>query len=459
MMESISDRFSRTPSARGALVPAVGVVTALLVAGCGPSADGGDEMPLAGGATSVNDRTSHAFQFPAPNLTAEEQEEHLAADAVFGASFVAAPAEINPGLGPYYNNASCGGCHILNGRGLPSVGHDAQGSQLLVRVSTADGVPGVPGGPGAVPGMGTQIGDHAVYGYQPEATVALAWLDVTGTYADGTPYTLRRPQLTINTAEGPLGDDVMISPRLPPPVFGLGLLEAIRAEDIEALADPDDRDGDGISGHPNYVYDAETGTSIGRFGHKAGNPTLRQQAAGAFADDMGVSNPIFQDADGSMDIDEEILSLAAYYTQTLAVPNRVDYDDPQVMRGEVLFGEARCAGCHVETFTTGPHEIPALSSQTIHPYTDLLLHDMGADLADDRPDFQASGTEWRTPPLWGIGLTETVLGSGAFLHDGRARTLEEAILWHGGEADASRERFRTMSQEDREALIAFLRSL
>jgi CxxC motif-containing protein (DUF1111 family) len=237
-------------------------------------------------------------------------------------------------------------------------------------------------------------------------------------------------------------------------------LEAIPEADIVQQADPDDRNGDGISGRPNRVWDVvQQAPMLGRFGWKANTPTLLQQSAAAYANDMGVTNPLFPAADGPQDINMETLTAAAVYVQTLAVPARTLLDDPRVQRGERLFAQANCTACHLSTWRTGEHQIPALANQTIHPYTDLLLHDMGAELADGRPDFEADGREWRTPPLWGIGLAQTVLPYSSFLHDGRARTLEEAILWHGGEAELAKETFRTLSAANREALIWFLRSL
>jgi CxxC motif-containing protein (DUF1111 family) len=240
----------------------------------------------------------------------------------------------------------------------------------------------------------------------------------------------------------------------------LGLIEAVPEADILALADPEDRDGNGISGRPNYVWNVQQqADTLGRFGWKANQPTLLQQTASAYANDMGVSNPLFPDHDGNQDIDDEIVELATLYVQTLAVPGRTALDNPQVQRGERLFTQANCTACHIPQLRTGSHEIPALANQTIHPYTDILLHDMGPELADHRPDFQASGNEWRTTPLWGLGLVQTVLPYSGYLHDGRARSLEEAILWHGGEAEASKEVFRQMNPDDRSALIQFLKSL
>lgn len=434
-------------------------LAAALVGGC-ESPPGSFTLPLAGGATTSTNRTSSAFEDPAPGLSDDGFDRHFEGDAAFEATYVSEPAEVNPGLGPVFNHSSCGGCHIRNGRGLPVVGAGPLGSEMLVRVSLPEGEPEVPGGAVPVPGMGTQIGDHAIFGYEPEATVALTWSEVPGEFADGTPYSLRAPSITITRPSGSaLPAGVMTSPRTPPPVFGLGLLEAIPEADILAWADPNDDNGDGISGRPNWVWSAKLGReALGRFGLKANNATLIDQAAGAFAADMGVSSPLMPDDMGA-DIDDDTVVTAAFYTQTLAVPPRAQ-PTPATERGFSLFIDFNCAGCHVPVQKTSPaYEIEALANQTFAPFTDLLLHDMGEGLADGRPDFDASGREWRTTPLWGIGVTERVLGDAAYLHDGRARSLAEAILWHGGEAEAAREAFRTADQADRDALLTFLRSL
>ena len=215
------------------------------------------------------------------------------------------------------------------------------------------------------------------------------------------------------------------------------------------------------------------GLSLGRFGWKANQPTVEQQTAAAFLGDLGITSELFPDDNcsalqpdclsapngGNPEIEAERLAKVVLYTQTLAVPAMRDFDDPQVLQGASLFVQARCAACHTPQHTTGPHELEAVSNQTVYPYTDLLLHDMGPELADGRPDFEASGQEWRTPPLWGIGLVETVNGHTMFLHDGRARSLVEAILWHGGEGTAARDTFKAFTEEEREALIRFLKSL
>jgi CxxC motif-containing protein (DUF1111 family) len=427
--------------------------------------------PMAGGATTVLNRTSRAYEQPAPNLSEVAQTDHFEGDLAFDAVFVTSPARVNPGLGPHFNNASCTGCHIRNGRGLPEKG------QLLARVSLASESGDVPHqrkigsyhleavaeaeNTPPVPGLGVQIQDQAVYGQLPEATVELTWQEIQGQYGDGKSYTLRSPQANILLSSGdPLPKNIQTSLRIPPPVFGLGLLEAIPAEMIESLADPEDTDGDGISGRPNQVWDVEKQALVlGRFGLKANQPNLLQQSAAAYVNDMGVTNPVFTEGNGQTDIDEDILKAATVYVQTLGVPGRTLLDDPEIQKGERLFAAANCTACHVATLKTSQHEQSALVNQTIHAYTDLLLHDMGEGLADHRPDFLATGTEWRTPPLWGLGLTQTVLPYSSYLHDGRARSLEEAVLWHGGEAQGSQAAFKNMPEGDRKALLHFLNSL
>jgi CxxC motif-containing protein (DUF1111 family) len=389
-------------------------------------------------------------------LTAEELEKHLVGDADFEAAFVTAPAPVNPGLGPLYNHTNCDGCHRRDGRGLPQIGNGPT-SQALVRVSLSTGQPDVPGGAVPVPGLGTQLQDHAIFGTQPEVRVTLEWPEEPGTYGDNSSYSLRRPQLTLTRPDGaPLPSGMLTSLRIGPAMYGRGLLEAIDVATLESLADPADRDGDGISGKLNTPWDVLRHQSgIGRFGQKANTPTLELQVAAAYANDMGVSNPVFPDPDGRSDVGEETISNVTFYLATLGVPARAEAT-PESERGEELFTEFGCASCHIPTLTTGKHELAALTNQRIWPYTDLLLHDMGEGLADGRPDFAADGRQWRTPPLWGLGLVQTVSPGAGYLHDGRARTLAEAILWHGGDAERAREAFRQAERVDREALLAFL---
>ena len=427
---------------------------------------------FSGGETTVFDASSHAFSIPAPNLSDAALAKHLEGDVEFEAVFVTAPAVVNPGLGPIYNNVSCINCHSRDGRGRPPDAGEGLVS-LLFRLSlpkTEDSIDGKP--PTPVPGFGTQLNNRAIVEANPEGKVEIAYTEQTLMTADGTRVHLRYPNYSITETYQPLPENVEVSPRVAPAVFGLGLLEAIPEETILAYADEADVDGNGISGKPNYVWDVVAQRyTLGRFGWKANQPTLRQQVAAAYNDDMGITTSLFSvensagqsqltDHSVTPEVSDEILEVVTFYVQTLAVPARRNIDDPQVKQGEHLFAQAQCASCHVPTLRTGVLAgVPSVSNQTIHPYTDLLLHDMGPDLADNRPDFRASGREWRTPPLWGIGLVKRVNGHTNFLHDGRARDLMEAILWHGGEAEASRQAVEQMSKEERDALIAFLESL
>ena len=427
---------------------------------------------FSGGETTVFDASSHAFSIPAPNLSTAALAKHLEGDVEFEAVFVTAPAVVNPGLGPIYNNVSCINCHSRDGRGRPP-GVDEGLVSLLFRLSlpkAEDSVTGKP--PTPVPGFGTQLNNRAIVEANPEGTVKIEYTEQTLTTADGTRVHLRHPNYTLTETYQPLPENVEVSPRVAPAVFGLGLLEAIPENAILAYADEADIDGDGISGKPNYVWDVVAQRyALGRFGWKANQPTLLQQVAAAYNDDMGITTSLFsvENSAGQSqltehsvtpEVSDEILEVVTFYVQTLAVPARRNVDDPQVKQGEQLFAEAQCASCHIPTLRTGVLAgVSSVSNQTIHPYTDLLLHDMGPDLADNRPDFHASGSEWRTPPLWGIGLVRRVNGHTNFLHDGRARDLMEAILWHGGEAEASRQAVEQMSKAERDALIAFLESL
>lgn len=429
----------------------------LLLAACGDNLAGEDRQ---GGDTTTDDRTALAFRQPAANLTADQVALFQAGTGPFDFHW-----EI-PQLGPLFNNDACFGCHFENGRGLSQIGDDGTiglfgpVSDALVRVSLDEGSGGDPGGPIPVPGFGTQLQDHAV-NRLPEVNVTLTWRELPGNaYGDGTLYSLRSPVLDIRTPDGnPLADGIHQSYRTAPPLIGMGLLNAIDAATLEALADPDDANGDGISGRINHVWDPVTQTAeIGRFGWKANVATLRLQVAGAAANDMGLSNEVFPDPDGNRDVPDAQLDQMVAMVSTIGVPREAPRS-AAAWHGRELFDQFHCSGCHIPTLETGDDPNPALAHQIIHPYTDLLLHDMGDELSDARSDFQASGTEWRTPPLWGIGLTKKVQPGATFLHDGRARTLAEAILWHGGEAEAAREAFRTASKADRDALIAFLSTL
>ena len=311
----------------------------------------------------------------------------------------------------------------------------------------------------------------------------IAYEETSVALADGAVVRLRAPTYGVSGLHyGALHPGVMLSPRVAPPIIGMGLLEAIADADILAGVDPDDRDGDGISGRSNWVWSDEHGkVMLGRLGWKAGQPTVAQQAASAFRGDIGVSTPLYPHPHGdctpaqrecrtaphggasgaeSVEATATMFDLLAFYTRNLGVPARRDIDHPQVLAGKRLFYKSNCTGCHRPKFVTRRDSIGKEQSfQLIWPYTDLLLHDMGDGLADNRPEGEATNHEWRTPPLWGIGLTETVSGHTLFLHDGRARNLLEAILWHGGEAEPAKKRVVAMTREERAALLAFLRSL
>jgi CxxC motif-containing protein (DUF1111 family) len=431
-------------------IAAPAALVAALLCACGDNLRGEDWQ---GGDATIDDRSVDAFAHPLPGLAAADAERHRLGRGPV--AFVWDP----PQLGPLFNHRACLACHPGNGRGLSDLGPSVFGSQALIRVSLDAGTPEVPGGPVPVPGFGLQLQDHAV-ARLPEVTARLAWVETEERYEDGEVVMLRAPRLTVTLPSGdPLPIAMAMSYRQAPPLIGLGLLEAIPDEELRARADPDDADGDGISGRVNLVWDAVTGAPrIGRFGHKASVATLAEQTAAAFANDMGLSNAMFPDADGNKDVADLQLANSVYYNQTIAVP-RAAPRSPAAWRGRDLFDRYGCASCHTPSHVTGDHAISALAGQTIYPYTDLLLHDVGDLLTDARSDFAATGVEWRTPPLWGLGLAQTVLPEATFLHDGRARTIAEAILWHGGEAARAREAFRRASRRDRAALLAFLETL
>lgn len=427
------------------------ILVAAALAACGDNADGEDRQ---GGDTTVDDRSREAFRQPAANLDAQGRAAFQAGRSPF--DFVWMP----PRLGPLFNHVSCIGCHAGNGRGLSEIGVGAT-SQALIRVSLADATPDATGAPVEVPGYGTQLQDHATVGL-PEVRVTLTWIETELSYGDGELVAMREPRIEVRTPMNePLPSGIRFSYRQSSPVIGLGLLEAIPDTTLLALADPDDADGDGISGRVNVVWDPERQASVvGRFGWKSNAPTLRVQVAGAFAGDIGMTNQVFLDPDPAAmrDLTDQQLAETVFFASTVGVPAAAPRDD-EAMRGRTLFRELGCASCHVPTLDTGDHPLAVVAHQRIHPYTDLLLHDVGDRLTDARPDFLAEGVEWRTPPLWGIGLTQQILPGATFLHDGRARTLAEAILWHGGEAMAAREAFRMASRADRAALLAFLGTL
>ncbi|HZP86708.1 MAG TPA: di-heme oxidoredictase family protein [Burkholderiales bacterium] len=458
-----------------------------------PAAKDLPPLPRPEGTAPMAEAGESAYSMPIASLDTTQRELFALGHKMFNnrwAFFWFENAEF--GRGPTSNAQACASCHANNGRGLvtgtpnlPSVGGDGQARDHhitvpfepapnnVVRLSIPGDGPH--GGPRPDPQYGDQLQNFGVKGVVPaEGQFDIEWHEQIVVLGDAEEVRLRKPHVRIrDLGYGPFGEGAMTALRLAPPLVGIGLLEAVPEETIVALAARSSIDG--IAGKVNRVWDEAQGKmALGRFGLKANHGSIREQVAIAFLNDLGLSTPVYPDQNcppistackeqmvaGKPEITAQRLAATQVYVSTLAVPARRNVDDPRVQRGERLFADARCAHCHVPQLMTGEYgPVPQLSKQTIHPYTDLLLHDMGEGLADGRPDFLASGRDWRTPPLWGIGLSESVNGASNFLHDGRARSFEEAILWHGGEAEIARETFRRMPRDERDALIAFLRSL
>ncbi|NQZ90338.1 MAG: thiol oxidoreductase [Colwellia sp.] len=447
-------------------------------------------------------------------------------------------------IGPLLNNPVCQNCHISDGRGeLPSSQTQPMLTMLFKladETGAADPIYGNQLQPFAVQSfdggdinLGLAVYDGSLNGNElvGEATPYIEYEIISGTYPDGSTYQLRSPIYRIKDLSfGDFTNNIRFSPRLAPAIFGVGLLEAIPADNILALVDASDQDNDGISGRASMVTDALSGEEmLGRFAYKAQNPTVLQQVAGAYQGDMGITTSVFRDEPCSepqlscnfiaeqeiktadkTDVSDKELALVEFYNRVLGVPARRGYDTNSelwldgIIAGRKLFFQANCVGCHTPRHVTGEaagsvlgeltllslepdaQPIALLSGQTIFPYTDLLLHDMGGScvvtremadgqlctggaqceyvqrcegLADDLIQGDAGGTEWKTPALWGVGLTKTVNPQATFLHDGRARTIEEAILWHDGEAENSRNAYMQLSQSERQQLLQFVESL
>ncbi len=445
-----------------------------------------------GSATNRTTFTRDAFSEPSANLSFEERADFSIGNGIFRRNWVIAPSSTQAadGLGPLYNARACQLCHLKDGRGHPPSAPDESGASMFLRLSIPpetdaerDLIASHRASVIEDPTYGGQLQDLAIPGLRPEGRMVIDYVEIPVELAGGETVRLRKPAYRIaDLAYGPLHPGVVISPRVAPPMIGLGLLEAVAPEDILANADPDDADHDGISGRPNRVWSkADQKVMLGRFGWKAGEPSIAQQSGHALAGDIGIGNPIQPAAWGdctaaeaacraapdgnsphydNLEAPDEIMAQILFYARNLAVPARRNEGDPIVLEGKRLFYESGCVSCHRPKFATRRDwKVKALAGQLIWPYTDLLLHDMGEGLADQRPEDEASGREWRTPPLWGIGLTEEVSGHTFFLHDGRARNLSEAILWHGGEAEAAREAFARLPKAERDALLAFLNSL
>ncbi len=439
-----------------------------------------------GGSATVRKTDQNSFSLPSANLPPSRRVDFSVGNSFFRSPWVIAPSTTTArdGLGPLFNTNACQNCHIKDGRGHPPTPDAANAVSMLVRLS----IPDTPAYAKVIERMGVvpepvyggQFQDMSIPGVAPEGKVRIDYTPVPIRFKDGTEVELRKPVLQITQlGYGPMHPDTRFSARVAPPMIGLGLLEAIPEAAILANAEAQAKDKNGIAGRPNKVWDdAEQKTVLGRFGWKAGQPNLNQQNVHAFSGDMGLTTSLrpFDDCtdaqvackqapngngpNGEPEVSDNILRLVLFYSRNLAVPARRDVGAPQVLAGKNLFFQAGCQSCHTPKYTTAATAAePELANQVIRPYSDLLLHDMGDGLADNRTEFQASGRDWRTPPLWGIGLTQAVSGHTQFLHDGRARNLLEAVLWHGGEASAAQQQVLSFNAEQRAALLAFLNSL
>jgi CxxC motif-containing protein (DUF1111 family) len=447
---------------------------------------------LPGGAATTKKRPNQdAFSQSSANITFAQEGDFKLGNGLFRKVWVSSPSstQASDGLGPLFNARACQSCHLKDGRGHPPEGAADATSMFfrLARAAETEEERQALAGRKLLnfpdPVYGGQLQDLAVPGLRGEGRMAISYAEMPATLSDGTIVSLRKPTYGVtDLAQGPLHAGTTLSPRVTPPMIGLGLVEQIHPADILANADPDDRDGDGISGRPNIVRDELSGELVlGRFGWKAQTPSIRQQSADAFAGDIGISTPEVpkhwgdcteaqaacrampigvQERLGPVEAPPPVMDLVTFYSQNLAVPARRDIGKPDVLAGKKMFYDLGCASCHTPKFVTR-RDAPdkAFSFQLIWPYSDFLLHDMGEGLADGQQVGDAGGSEWRTPPLWGIGLTERVSGHTFFLHDGRARNLTEAILWHGGEGGKARDAFAALAAQDREALLEFLESL
>ncbi len=458
-------------------------------------AEQNDNGAFPGGDTTwVKPSGRSAFTHHSANMDFEKRLDFKLGEALFQRLWVTAPTRTKAadGLGPLFNSRACNGCHIRNGRGHPVDANDPSSgaTSMLLRLSippqTTDQLRDHFDGKLATvpdPIYGGQFQDFSVPGIDAEGRVKVTYDTVNVALAGGKIIPLQKPRYEMtDLAYGPLHPDIMVSPRLAPPMIGLGLLEAIPDEVLLAASDPQDADGDGISGRVNYVWDiAKNDLAIGRFGWKAGMPTLDQQNQNAFQFDIGLSTPLYPNGAGDctaaqqdcltapngndpefedLEAHSVITDLVLYYTRNIAPPIRANANDADVMAGQKIFKNIGCASCHTPRYQLPIRsDMAEQSGQVIWPFSDLLLHDMGDGLADHRPEAQASGTEWRTPPLWGIGRAQEIDPRARFLHDGRASTILEAILWHGGEASPARDAVTKLPPSQRSKLLTFLNSL
>ena len=459
------------------------IIFCLLIIGCqkdepnyepiseGLKPEEGEEY--SGGEASVGNTSQEAFGFFAKKLTNDQQSDFGIGNSFFRQSWVSSSSSTTArdGLGPFFNANNCSSCHFKDGRGRPPTIDGQTGRGLLLRLSLAENHPN--GSSFSDPIYGNQLQDNAILGQTVKGKYNITFQDIIETFDDGKVVVLKKPIYQINSlGYGALANGILVSPRIANQIIGLGLLEAVPESTILGFATANSSNG--ISGKANYVFDVESNSQkLGRFGWKANQPSLRQQVAGAFSGDMGITTSIFPNENvpvgidaslipngGSPEISDLNFDRIVLYSSSLAVPNRRNFDSQDVLKGKQIFNEIECASCHIPKMQTGNlHPIQALRNQIIRPYTDLLLHDMGDDLADNAPDFLANGNEWRTPPLWGIGLIKTVNNHTKFMHDGRANNIEEAILWHGGEGQNAKNKYKQLPIVLRNLLLEFINSL
>jgi len=444
-------------------------------------------VSITASATTFASGNKNAFSSPAADLPSDKKLEFMVGRGFFKRLWVTAPASTQAadGLGPLFNARACMSCHPKNGRGKPPVTSDEEAISMFLRID----IPAQNPEQQALldshrfnnisePVYGQQMQHFAVAGHNAEYKLQITYEEIPVTLAEGETVSLRKPTYHVtNLGYGPLHPQARVSPRIAPQMIGLGLLEAIKEEDLNKLADPDDENMDGISGRINRVWSHEFQKVMpGRFGLKSGTATVNEQSQAAFFNDIGISTPLFPTGSGectekqtkclqapdgnspqynNLEAPTKVTDLINLYASNLGVPPKRNLDNEDVRAGRRIFNDIGCNSCHVSTFKVERYG----KQQVIHPYTDLLLHDMGEGLADNRPEGIANGREWRTAPLWGIGLTSAVSGHSFYLHDGRARNLLEAILWHGGEAQKQRDAVTKLDKKQREQLLKFIESI
>lgn len=434
-----------------------------------------EQTPNLGGKNSRPLATSEAFTFVSEDLPAEFKDLFEAGNILFNATWVASISKkaIHDGLGPQFNNISCSNCHLNNGRGQPPEGPDDTHDTMIIKLSVPD--PNKNSCTTPLRTLGEQLQEKAIEGGKKEGTKKVSWSNIEGTYEDGTPYLLRKPHIQIKTTHPfALPNNVIMSGRIGNPIIGLGLINRVSDELLKSIEDPDDLNGDGISGRRSLIINSKSKTVVlGKFGWKASVPSLIQQNSIAALQDLGLTTPLHKSQDcfpndtrciltyndKPPEITKYLLDQLNTYVSELAVPKQRGPRLPEVIKGKKRFSEANCHLCHMPTMLIESRSKTKNTIEYIHPFSDLLLHDMGEELGEQSIHNSECNNEWRTAPLWGIGLTHKVSNNSYFLHDGRARSIEEAILWHNGEAKESKEVFRKMPKKHRRELISFLESL